>query len=285
VIEAKAARPLGTSVAEAAWSVHVVASATMMRAVKAVSTYRGRDPGEFALMAFGGNGGIFAAELARQLQMRRILVPPGAGVFSAIGLGLADLEFGQTRAFLRRLVGLDAGDINRVLRELEAEVVATLGAPRDRVRVRRRAAMRYVGQAFELPVPLPAHDLAAGDVAALAAAFEDEHQRNYGHRITDASGTEIVALEAIATAIDAPLTRPSLRLRVASRAHEKARRPAYFGPALGSIDTPVLHRQALGDRPAPGPLIIEEYEGTTVVPPDATAWLDTNGNIVIEVSP
>ncbi|MEJ0071566.1 MAG: hydantoinase/oxoprolinase family protein [Pseudomonadota bacterium] len=285
VIDAKAARPLGIPIAEAAWAIHVVASATMMRAVKAVSTYRGRDPSEFVLMAFGGNGGIFAVELARQLQMRRVLVPPGAGVFSAIGLGMADLEFGQSRAFLRRLAGLDPADINRVLRELEAEVVGTLGAPRDRVRVRRTAAMRYVGQAFELPTALPDRDLGAADIVALSAAFEDEHRRTYGHRITDSIGTEAVALEVIATAIEDAAPRAAPRLRVAASAPDRTSRAAYFGPALGSVETPVLRRQALGDQPMQGPLIIEEYEGTTVVPPDSTAWLDPQGNIVIEVGP
>src|SRR5581483_3129964 len=166
---------------EAAWAVYLVATSNMVRAVKAVSTYRGRDPSDFVLMAFGGNGGVFAAELARQLQMRRILVPPGAGVFSAIGLIMADKEFGRSRAFLGRTDSVDPARLNDVLRALEAEVVATLAAE-ERPQVRRGASMRYSGQAFELPVALPAHDLAANDLAALGEAFEAEHERSYGHR-------------------------------------------------------------------------------------------------------
>src|SRR5580692_4825263 len=130
--------------------------------------------------------------------MRRILVPPGAGVFSAIGLIMADKEFGRTRAFLGRTDTIDPADINAILRELETDVVATLGGASDAIRVRRSASMRYAGQAFELPVPLPAHDLEPADLPRLAAAFEAEHERSYGHRLTDATGVQTVALEVIA---------------------------------------------------------------------------------------
>jgi N-methylhydantoinase A len=251
----------------------------MMRAVKAVSTYRGRNPADFTLMAFGGNGGIFAAELARQLQMRHVLVPPGAGVFSAIGLCMADQAFGRSRAWLRRVDRIDVAGLNAVLRELEAEVTATLGGAPG-VRVRRAAAMRYAGQAFELPVTLPEADFRPADLPALAEAFECEHARSYGHRLTDAAGIETVALEVVAS------TRPwDGRAPVPGRGgeHSIGERVAYFGPELGAQATPVLrHRRLLAGR-TEGPLIIEEYEGTTVVPPGATAWLDGQGNIAIEI--
>ena len=252
----------------------------MVRAVKAVSTYRGRDPSDFALMAFGGNGGVFAAELARQLRMRRILVPPGAGVFSAIGLIMADKEFGRSRAFLGRTDAIDPARLNDVLRTLEVEVVATLAAD-DRPQVRRAASMRYSGQAFELPVALPAHDLVADDLVALGEAFEAEHERSYGHRLTDATGIETVAVDVVAST--RPWDgRPPL-LSVAGSA-ESGERRAYFGPEAGELACRVLtRRSALAGRMR-GPLIIEEYEGTTVVPPDAAASLDEYGNIVIDLA-
>jgi N-methylhydantoinase A len=271
----------GGDLLEAAWAVHVVAAANMMRAVKAVSTYRGRDPADFVLMAFGGNGGIFAAELARQLQMRRVLVPPGAGVFSAIGLTMADKEFGRTHVFISRVDRMDTSAFNRTLRTLEREVTTTLGESAGAVTIRRNASMRYAGQAFELPVQLPAHDLAPGDRLALADAFEAEHERSYGHRLPDAPGVDTVALEVVAA------TQPwsgfaPLRLAAAGAPSAASERLAYFGPELGARRTVVLpRREMLAGAPREGPLIIEEYEGTTVVPPGCLAWLDTHANIVI----
>ena len=272
---------LGLGLLDAAWAVHVIATSNMMRAVKAVSTYRGRDPADFVLMAFGGNGGIFAAELARQLQMSRIIVPPGAGVFSAIGLTMADKEFGRTRAFLRRVDRIDTDIFNSVLREMEDDVNATLGAAASEVvMIRRSAFMRYAGQAFELPVRLPDHDLGRDDLPALADAFEVEHERSYGHRLTDAIGVDIVALEVVAGTCPWDGIAPVL-LPPDGAAPEITERVAYFGPELGSHRTAVMPRRTMLTQRVPGPLIIEEYEGTTVVPPGTVAWLDEHANIVI----
>ena len=280
VLRDKVAPLLGLDPLQAAWAVLLVAASNMVRAVKAVSTYRGRDPSEFVLMAFGGNGGVLAVELARQLQMRRILVPPGAGVFSAIGLIMADREFGRSRAFLGRTDTIDVAAINGVLRELEADVVATLGA--DDARVRRSASMRYAGQAFELPVPLPAHDLAAADLLALADAFEAEHERSYGHRLTDATGVQTVALEVVAGTRPGD-GRPPMPLPHRGEVPAVGERTVYFGPATGSLPTRILPMRKMLAGKMRGPLIVEEYEGTTVVPPGATAWLDEHANIVIDI--
>ncbi len=282
-VEDNVARRLQSGLADAAWAIYVVACANMMRAVKAVSTYRGRDPRDCVLMAFGGNGGVFAAELARQLQMRRVLVPPAAGVFSALGLGVADIAYGQARAFLAAVDGVDPRALERGYKALARDVERAIGYPGTRLAFRRSAAMRYVGQAFELPVPV-ADAIDDTALAAAAAAFEAEHERTYGHRLSDAGGVEFVAIEVIATLIDDQRLKGALEVRrLAPLAPETSRR-AYLGPAVGERDTPVIDRPHLGAAPRQGPLIVEEYEGTTVVPPDATASLDRFGNIVIELA-
>jgi N-methylhydantoinase A len=277
------AEPLGLSLREAAWAVHLVASANMMRAVKAVSTYRGRDPRDCVLMAFGGNGGIFAAELARQLQMTRVLVPPAAGVFSALGLGVAPVEFSRSQAFLRRIDAVRPAALARAFAALEKTVAGALGYATERLVLRRAAAMRYAGQAFELQVPL-GETLDAGSMAAAAAAFEAEHARTYGHRMDNAP-VELVAIEATATLVDDGRGATRLATPARRRGGATAARLAYFGPATGAIETPVVDRADLGEAPRAGPLIVEEYEGTSVVPPGASAALDAAGNIVIEVGP
>ena len=108
-IAERVAAPLGVPLVDAAWGAYAVAAANMTRAVKAVSTYRGRDPRDFALMAFGGNGPIAAVEIARALQMRRVIVPPSPGVFSAFGLLCSDIEYVASRTVFRRLGEVSAG--------------------------------------------------------------------------------------------------------------------------------------------------------------------------------
>ena len=284
-LEDAVARPLGIGLDEAAWSVFVVATANMVRAVKAVSTYRGRNPADFALVAFGGNGGVFAAELMRQLQIRRALVPPAAGVLSAVGLCVGDVQFGLSRAFARRVDGLAPPDLAAALDALEADVVARLGARRGEAGIRRSAAMRYHGQAFELPIEVDPGAPDAASIAALSRRFEDEHARTYGLRLGFA--TEIVALEVTATLAGATGTAARTGGGGAAAApgagQARGARRAYFGPAHGALETPVIGRAGLGGQRRRGPLVVEDYEGTTVVPPDAEAWIDAHGNIVIEL--
>ncbi|MSP49212.1 MAG: hydantoinase/oxoprolinase family protein [Alphaproteobacteria bacterium] len=283
VIEEKVARRLGTSIEAAAWSVFEVASSTMIRALKAVSTYRGRDPREFGLVAFGGNGGVFGPHLAKELGIARVIVPPAAGVLSAIGLLVSDVAFGRSHGYLRRTLDATPADVGRLLDGLAEEVLAKLGSWRATATLTRIASMRYTSQAFELPVGIPDGPVTAAVLAALPARFEAEHQSTYGHNFRGTVPTEIVALSVTATA---PAGGSAETLRVSSGRGEAAEltRAAYFGPRHGRIATPVLGRAALSSAPRPGPLIVEEYEGTTVVPPGAAASRDAIGNIRITFS-
>ena len=284
VLERKVARPLGRDLLPTAYGVHAIASATMMRAVKAVSTYRGRDPREFTLIAFGGNGPICGVEMARFLEMRRVLVPRHPGLFSAFGLLLAHLEHQAMRTCLRRASAVAPDDLERWYGELEAEVRAVLrdeGCPDDAVTVLRFADLRYAGQAYELTVPVAA---GAGAVAEMVGRFEAEHMRTYGHR-GESEGVDLVSVRAVA---DAPGSAAGLP-RVPGRRPEQTgvggggARAAYFGPEHGLLSTPVLSREGLAGRARAGPLIVEEYDATCVVPPGAAASLDAWGNIVIDL--
>lgn len=271
---------LGGSVHDAAWAIYVVAAAHMMRAVKAVSTYRGRDPRDAVLMAFGGNGGVFAAELARQLQMRSVRIPPAAGVFSAVGLLVAPVEFSQTQAFVQPLAEVEPKALGAALDAAQARVVQVLGRPMHSLQMRREAALRYLGQAFELRVSLPDGPLDRDTLSSLAQAFEREHERTYGHRSVAGEGVEVVALEVTGTVPGGQTEAPRVLTRPAALVPP---RQAYFGPAHGLCWVDVLTRPQLGTQPRRGPFVIEEYEGTTVVPPDAVAHLDAAGNIAIEL--
>jgi N-methylhydantoinase A len=278
VIEQRVATPLRVSAIEAAWGVYAVAAANMMRAVKAVSTYRGRDPREFTLFAFGGNGPLAAPEVARALGMRRVIVPPIPGLFSAFGLLCSHTEYLASRTLFRRLSELDPAELLGALGALEAQVRASLqadGISNGAVSIHRRAELRYAGQAFELGVPLGA-DLP--DPGAIAAAFDAEHERTYGHSSPGAP-TDLVSLQALGRALTG--VEGEVLRGVASAPSPAASRPAYFGPEFGLRDTPVLSRGALRQVSRPGPLIVDEFDATTVVPPDATCRLDAHGNIEI----
>ena len=141
------AEPLGRSLIETAYGIHLVANANMMRAIKAVTTYRGRDPRDFSLYAFGGNGGVHGVELARSLQIPMVVVPPAAGVFSAIGLLTANVELTLAQALLSRTREMDLDRAEQVFRTLEDQIAQQLGfAAQDRdVPARRRPALLRPG--------------------------------------------------------------------------------------------------------------------------------------------
>jgi N-methylhydantoinase A len=273
------AAPLGIDVADAAHGVYLLGCAGMARAVRAVTIERGRDPRDFTLIAFGGNGPLFAAEMARSLEIATILIPPAPGVFSAIGLLEAELEHHLVKTFLRPLFGTKPSEISAAVAELERDAEALLSdeGHRAQVQIERSVDLKYQGQSFELTVPLPA---AWTDEALreLAVSFGREHERTYGHQ---AEGDPIQMVNLRLTArVRRPADRPPLQLELESTARGGERR-AYFGPAHGAIATPVLARGELTATPRPGPLLVDEYDATTLVPPGCAARLDAHGNIVI----
>lgn len=273
----RVATPLGMDVLDVAYGVHRVSNATMMRAVKAVSTYRGRDPRDFTLFAFGGNGGIHAAALAEELQMTRVVVPPAAGVFSAVGLLFADFEVARSLSWSRPLEAEALDQLEATLIELERQALEEIG--RDiGVGLIWRAELRYAGQGFELPIDIPRGRLTLAALEAVRDRFEGEHERSYGHRLPG-HRIEVVTLRALAT-LPPPGARTLARAAPGGIASPITRR-AYFGRSGGLHETPVISRLDLDAVPRAGPLIVEEYEGTTIVPPHGFATRDAHDNIVI----
>ena len=300
-VATRLANPLRRDVVETAFGVHTVANANMMKAVKAVTTYRGRDPRDFTLVAFGGSGGVHAVDLARVLQVRRVVLPVAAGVFSAIGLLVSSLEMNETVPFLHLAEDAPLDEAERRYAALAECIAAVVGGPREEIAFARQADVRFAGQAYELTVPFGeagsrgsgadgnvgsngiganGSRLDAGAVAGLCSRFEAEHLARYGHVFSGEFPIEIVNLRLVGTRRPAGIVDPA-PFDPASRPGPDARRGVYFGAAAGLVDTPVIGRGRLASVPRPGPMIIEEYEGTCVVPPDCTAHLDRLGNVVI----
>ena len=279
----KIARPLGMSVEAAAHGAHLIAASNMIRALKAVSSERGRDPREYALVAFGGNGPIFAAGMAAEIGIGRVLIPPSAGVFSSFGLLYAEVEYYFTRTRKLLLRRADPAALQAVLGGLEDEARARLGedgfAP-DRIEIRRFASLHYQGQSFELRVPVAAGTLDAAALAAIEEAFGVEHERTYGHRAGSDEPVELVSLEVIGRGIpDQPRAAAAAAAALAPDiAIASPSRRTYFGPRLGWQEARVVNRSDL-ETPHAGPCIVEEYDATCLVPPGWTARLDEFGNI------
>jgi N-methylhydantoinase A len=283
VVSEQVGAPLGLGLSEAAHGVYLLGCAGMARAVRAVTIERGRDPQEFTLIAFGGNGPLFAAEMARSLEIARVLVPPAPGVWSALGLLEAEMEHHLVRTFLRPLAGLEPRDLVEALASLEREAESLLSAQgysADRVEIERSADLKYQGQSFELGVPLGPAAIGLDAFNRLAEAFDKEHERTYGHK-AEGDPIQIVNLRLTARVRRATDMRGETRFMPGARARG-GEREAYFGPGHGVIRTPVIGREDLDERPRPGPLLIDEYDATTLVPPDCPAHLDAHGNIVID---
>jgi N-methylhydantoinase A len=274
------AEPLGCSVEDAAFGMLRLASATMMRAIRAVSVERGRDPRQFALLAFGGNGPLFAAGIARELGIQRVIVPPLPGVFSAFGLLVADTEHHASQSLRVRLDVADATRIASVLAELRAAGVDRLhrdGFSSARQTFRRTAQARYVGQSSEIEVPLPDGDVSPAMIATL---FGEQHEKVYGFRAPAEEPVELISLSTMARGLP---ERPRLPDRIPPLSSKTpATRRAWFS-GDGWIDTPVIDRPGLADAPRSGPFIVQEYDATCLVPRGTRAWVDGFGNIVMTV--
>ncbi|MSO22143.1 MAG: hydantoinase/oxoprolinase family protein [Acidobacteria bacterium] len=285
VILEQIAQPLKTDVLAAAHGIYLVAAAVMTRAVKAVTTYRGRDPRDFALVAFGGNGALMAPQIADSLQMKRIIVPPLPGVFSACGLLVAPTEREMARTIFERLTEISEHQLKTWLLDLADTAIQQLlddGCRRKLITVCYRADLRYAGQAYELTVPIGPSPSGTFSTNKLARAFHDEHERTYGH---SAAGEPVVLVSVRVVAQEpAPIAEmPRIALSPESPFSSSRTRQLYFGRDYGHHQTSILGRGALRSAGVlSGPLVVEEYDATTLVPPLWQARVDADLNIVLD---
>jgi N-methylhydantoinase A len=272
--------PLGRDLMETAFGIHLVANTNMMRAVKAVTTNRGRDTRDFVMFAFGGSGGVHAATLARELRIAQVVIPAAAGVFSALGLLFADSELNESRSFLRPLAAIDDAEAHTIYAELRSDISIRLERNMSEVSFRQVADLRYAGQAFELSIAVPEDLVGQARIDELGRRFDAEHQQRYGHNFEGQYSLEVVNLRLVGTV---PSGNTNAVPKIVSKAEEPHHRQAYFGPEFGMLSTPVCERAAVSAQPMQGPMVIEEYEGTVVVPPYASVRLDPNGSLIIEI--
>lgn len=287
-IEEQIAAPLGLSLGEAAWGIHRVANSNMERAMRVVSVERGRNPRDYALVAFGGAGPLHAARLARALGIPKVVIPAGAGVGSAIGLLGAENKIDVAISRVAQIDCNSSAFIREVYRDLHALALSDLkklGASAAEVRWSRYAYMRYLGQGHERKIDLPAGEIDDGYADRVLEAFNENYLKYYGFIDPDAvieavDWYLVAAVPATASMVD--LGR--VPVPDAGRQNGPSKRKAYFPEAGGYTTCVVLDRYRL--KPGieiSGPAIIEERESTTIVLPGDSVLVSPSGSLIITV--
>jgi N-methylhydantoinase A len=254
-----------------------IAVASMANVVKRVTTERGLDARDFPMVSYGGAGPLHAVLVARELQVRRVIVPNAPGHFSAFGMLTADLRRDFVRTVFARLADAPFDAFCRILDEAEASGSADM--QNDKSTLLYGADMRYIGQEHAVTVDFPSDLVRARDAKAIKACFDAAHEERYGYAAPD-EGAEIVSLRC---SVVGELSKPSLARLGGGALPRAAARPVYFTDE-GFVRTAVFQRTELkAHNRVAGPALIEEYGSTTVVPPGACLDVDEYGNLLIEV--
>ncbi|RXK49329.1 hydantoinase/oxoprolinase family protein [Halorientalis pallida] len=282
VIERDIADPLGLDLTEAASSIEQIAVANMCNAVRLVSTSKGYDPRDFALVGFGGAGPLHAAHVAKQMSIPKVIIPPYPGINSALGCLLVDVEHDLSRTFIADATADVVDDIEGAFAEMESEIYERLdeeGVEDDDMRMDHELKMRYAGQWRSLDVPC-ARPIES--MEAIREQFHDHHEQVYAYSDPDQQ-VEIYGLRVTGRGIVDKPSFPELDAGGATDAHVGTR-DAYFDDAGEYVETDVYDRSKLGAGASfEGPAIVEQMDSTVVVPPGTDAEVERTGNLIITV--
>jgi N-methylhydantoinase A len=278
------AEPLGLSLERVVTGMVEIAHGNMANAVRSVSIWKGLDPRELTLVAFGGAGGMVAGEVARTLGIPRVLIPPVPGNACAMGLLMTDFQEDESVAYLARASDVDLDDLNERLATLQERTVSTLqrqGVADADVQVSHIADIRYHGQIHELRVPFDEFPVTAGALERTIARFEDTYEEIYTIRLSGGV-PEMVSLRVVASGA-LPQYEPA---RYAGGSHDAGSsdsREVLEGDQWRPVD--VYRRYDLGAGTSlPGPVILEEEGSTVWVASGMSVEIDTQGNLLIATS-
>lgn len=273
---------LGMDALKLAAGIIEVSNSHMVRALRRVSIERGRHPSLYSMVAFGGAGPIHACYLAEELGVTEVIVPPMPGVASAVGLIGADMRHEARKAFFGKLSKIPAKTFQQTFEELSKQACITLeeaGILETQFVITGSSDMRYVGQAYELTVDWPTLTPDDNTLIDMATNFHGEHFRHYSYDIQDRD-IELVSLRVTVTAsVDRP---PEIRLKSSQSVPKaKAQRRVHFRDAI-SIDCAVYERNDIhADAKLEGPIVIEQKDSTTLVPPNWSLTADPSGHLIL----
>jgi len=268
-------------VVDAASGIVKIVNSKMAKIISMVSIERGYDPVDFAIIAFGGAGPMHVCSLAEDIGIGKIVVPPNPGLFSAFGLLVSDLRYETTRAVMAE-VGSVQENLEMIFADMERDSLNTMSFFEGNITVDRYLDMRYVGQSYELLIPVgsPTNKSALEDSVK---RFHERHRDVYGHSAKDAD-VEVVNARVVAVGV---VEKPKLNLveRGGSKPTEESiveERKVFFEGAGGFVECPVFRREKLkSGNTIAGPAIIEQYDSTTVVYPRWTAEIDDYANVIL----
>ncbi len=282
VIERDIADPLGLDLTEAASSIERIAVANMCNAVRLVSTSKGYDPRDFALVAFGGAGPMHAAHVAKEMSIPKVIVPPYPGINSALGCLLVDVEHDLSQTFIADASGDVVDDIGDAFAKMENEIhdrLAKEGIDDEQMRMEHEIKMRYVGQWRSLEVTC---SRPIDSIESIRERFHRQHEQTYAYSDEDQS-VEIYGLHVTGKGVVEKPSFPEIDRDDSTNARQGTRE-AYFTEVGEYVDTAVYDRTALGSGATfDGPAIVEQMDSTVVIPPQMAAEVDETGNIIITV--
>ncbi|MGH3355326.1 MAG: hydantoinase/oxoprolinase family protein, partial [Nocardioidaceae bacterium] len=286
-IRSQVAEPLGIDVLRAAEGIVKIVNVKMAEAIKAISTERGFDLRDFTLVPFGGAGPVHACQVAQDLGLPRLLVPPAPGANSALGLLMSDVKHDYVRSRLDDIDRVTGESATALFRDLGSAAAAQLkdeGFESDQVRFRYFLDMRYAGQGYENPVPLDGVPLADADLSRYRSRFDDIHRLCHGHA-APGQPVEVVnyRVEAIGLVPHVDLARLDTASGPVQDAQTGTREVFVSLPAPGMRTVPVYDRdKLLAGHQFSGPAVVDQYDATTVVCPDQAVTVDEFGNLLVE---
>lgn len=287
-MENKVAKPLGLDATRAADGILRIAVTQMSHAVKAVTTERGLDAGSFTMVVYGGAGPLHASAIAREIGIRKVLIPYAPGYFSAYGMLFSDLRYDYVRSVFRRLDGLSFEEIEAIYKEMEDEGRAAIGASQIRpeeIVFERAADMRYFGQEHAVTVDLPQEHFDHKDRAGIKNHFDQVHKVRYG----TSAPKEPADIVSLRVTVMGRMKKPPRNEVAAGQETPDAQalrthKPVYFRSAGDYVSTAVYRRDLLKNgNLIQGPALVEEHASTTVVQPGDTVRVDQFGNLQISI--
>jgi N-methylhydantoinase A len=280
-IAERVAKPLRMGVVNGAVGVLRIAVARIAEALRAATVEKGLDPREMVLVAFGGAGPMFACEVARQLEIEKIVVPPAAGLLSSLGLLLAEPLHDSVKTILKGAENVNPRELERIFRKMEgrsSNLLRKEGVEERDVKNQRLVDVRYVGQSYELSIPLSGRIVTRSVVRSAVRNFHRMHQAKYGYSQSDGP-VEIVNLRSYCRGKAGAFPR-----EIGSFSRERGlpgRRRVWFTNGHG-IECQVFRRKSLfPGRKGRGPCVIEDYDSTLVVPPKARYLIEPSGSVSI----
>ena len=285
VISENLSKPLKLDSLSTAFGMHLIANSQMIGAIRSVTTQRGRDVREFALIAFGGSGPIHAASLAKEIGIPRVIIPNFPGVFSAYGLTKTDLTLEKNKIFYEDFDKIDPDIIFDSIENLKKELLDIFSEEKiksNEIVFEIEADLHYLGQSHDLTIKIPETNLNKNRIHEIKQIFNDEHERTYGQK-ADNEKVILVEIRVIVTKLRISSKKKNIVWKDSFEIEKNKNDRKCFFENKQCFETPIISRGELKNTKSKGPFLIEEYDSVTVVPPNCLVNLDSENNIHIEV--